>query len=411
MKKICTIFCLFLLMLSDKNLIPGEPDFPALVINKPVKKNVIDWQWRTSLNNKIYPFLKIMVNQLFFLDSEGDVIGQTHYLPYSKIVTARNQDFAGFIDVDEGYPVAEDRKAVQGLRYHVTSFTGEESYSIPLEVPYDDPIPALYLANTGSSILADGYRGTITIIAAHGTPGEQIDLFEDDLLDYEKPISCAIADGGEMFAVLAQKRPMSFDSSTSTFISGEPYLFCFDFDGNPVLKIPLELMTAAEVAISPSGEFMVVSQYTPENAKKSTVFDRNGEIVLEAPMLFRRAKFFNDESRLALSDRKSIYFMDLTSRSYSSIDLIAENEDRLIVAFSWSDARDALLVLTAKSVFQHSRFEYLEAGVTKLSWRGEKIWELKFDQEKFITPSFYWQQSQLGLGFESNYKIYREQRD
>jgi len=411
MKKMCILFCLTLLILNDQNLIPGEPDLPILLIDKTVDQHAIGWKWRATPDENIYPYLRSQVNQLLFLNPAGEIIHQTHLLPHSKIITSQNQNYVGFIDVDEHYKIPEDQKAARGMLYHITGYTGNEIYSIPIEVPYDDPIPALYLANNGRSILVDGYKGIVKIMESDGNLCEQIDLFEDDILDYEKPVSCAIANEGEIFAILAQKRPMSFDSTSSKFISGEPYLFCFDFNGKQILNKPLELMTAAEVAISQPGDFIVVSQYTPEKEQKSTVVNLAGEILLEVPTLFRHAKFASDQSRLALANRKSVYFIDLNSKKFSNTILIDENKYRMVVDLLWTQASDELLVLTATPVFQNSRFEYIEPGVIKLNQNSDSVWEFKFKQEKFVTPSFYTRQNQFGLGFESNYKIYREQRE
>lgn len=408
MKTIGIFFALILLFSTCLNLIGSEPELPQLLSMKSVDQEVIGWHWRTGLGNEIYPYLKIQVNQLFFLNPAEETIRQVHHLPNSKVVTSKNQAFVGFIDIDEQYQIPEDLKQKRGIRYHITNSSGEEIYTIRFEMSYDKPIPALYLANNGRSVLVDGYRGIVEIFQLNGSLIQQIDLFDDDILDYEKPIACAVANEGELFAIVAQKYPMSIDSNTSIFVSGEPYLFCFSLDGKEILKNPLELNTVAEVAISPSGNHVVVSQYTPEREIKSTILDLNGDIVLEIPTLFRYAQFSSDDSLLLLADKKTLFEIDLQKRAYSTSNIINPDKDRMVAEIFFAETDRKILILTAKSVFQNSRFEYIEPGLLEFEQKGEKLWEVKFNGETFITPSIFSDSNYLGIGFHLNYRVYRE---
>lgn len=411
MKKLCILGGIFLLIVMHQSLKASEPDVPELLTAQTADRNAIGWQWRTASDYKIYPYLKIESDQLFFLDAEGRVISQKNYLPHSKIVTSKNQAFVGFVAMVEPHQVLQDTKENKRIRYHITNFSGEEVYIIQLELPSDNPIPALYLANDGRSVLVDGYQGSVKISGTEGIAVAEIDLFEDDVLDYEKPAACAIADDGEKIAILAQKRPLSFDANASTFISGEPYLFCYSFDGTELLSKPLDLMTASEVAIAPSGDFIIASHYTPESEKKSSLINLNGEVLLEIPTLFRYARFSQDETLLFLADRKSLFKIDVENKSYSTKVLINETENRLVVDIRSASESNDLFVLMAESIFQNRQFEFIEPEVIKLNHNGERIWTLEFKPEKFILPSFYADQNRFSLGFESGYKIYREQRE
>jgi len=405
MKKKFILLSLFLIV---QNLSAGEIGLPTLLFQKIAPNQSIGWQWRLAAHGKIYPFLRREANQLFFLDPDGKVLAQAHYLPYSKIVVSPDRALVGFLDVDEQYQVPEDMKGPRGLRYHITSFSGEEKYTIPLQIPYDDPVPALYLNSAGQAILLDGSSGLVQLFGSDGAAIKEIDLFGDDVPDYEKPIACAVADDAGVFAILAQKRPLTVDETSGHFISGEPTLFCFSFDGTELLRKPLELMTAAEVAISRSGKFVVISQYSPNSDKKSTLMNMSGQILLEVPMLFRYAKFSPDDSLLVLADKKSAFFIDLQSRSYFATKLIADDADRMIAALSLSEASNELLVLIARAVFQHGQFEYTAPEVVKLNPKGELVWKLKFHQQKFLTPSFFGRSDYFGIGFDLSYKIFRE---
>lgn len=411
MNKKWILYFLVLLLSIDKNLAAREPDLPELLRMQSVDQTVIGWRWRAAFDNKVYPYLRIQVNQLSFLNSEGEIICQAYYLPNSRVVTSKDQAFVGFIDIDEQFKIPEDFKGTRSVRYQITNYAGEEIYALQLEVPYDDPIPALYLANNGQSILADGYKGIVKIFQSNGMPLEEIDLFDDDILDYEKPISCDIADSGEIFAILAQKRPMSFDPNASAFISGEPYLFCFSLDGGSLLRKPLELITAAEAAISPSGNFMVVSQYTPDQQKKSTIINLNGKVVLEIPALFRYTQFSTNDSLLLLADKKILFKIDLKKLIYTTSNIINPDEDRMVAEIFFAEMDRKILILTANSAFQHGRFEYTEPELMEFNQAGERLWVFRFNNETFITPSIFSNGIHLGLGFESNYQIYKEHRE
>lgn len=411
MKKKYIFHCFILIATLHLWLVAIASDLPELLSIQTVDQPVTGWQWRVASDNTLYPYLRIQVNQLSFLNSKGELIRQVHYLPNSNVATSKNQAFVGFVDIDEQFKIPEDFKRTRRVRYQIMNYSGEEIYAFLLEVPYDDPIPALYLANNGQSILADGYKGIVKIFQSDGMLIREIDLFDDDVLDYEKPITCDIADDGEIFAVLAQKRPMSFDSNTSTFRSGEPYLFCFSFGGEDILRNPLELITAAEVAISPAGNFVVISQYTPEQQKKSTIINLKGEVVMEIPTLFRHTQFSTNDSLLLLADKKTLFKVDLEKKIYSTSNIISPDEDRIVAKMFLAELDRKILILTAASSFQNGRFEYNEPELMEFNEAGERLWVFRFNNETFITPSIFVKGNHLGLGFESNYQIYKEHRE
>ena len=51
----------------------------------------------------------------------------------------------------------------------------------------------------------------------------------------------------------------------------------------------------------------------------------------------------------------------------------------------------------------------MEPELIQFDQKGEKLWSIEFKQDKFIDASVYYKENYLGIGFESNYKIYREQ--
>ncbi len=387
----------------------GETDIPKLLNNNVFDQKTIEWRWRSGSDKSIYPYLSVQAEQLLFLNPAGAMISEVGYLPFSPIEASSDEDYVAFLGrIDQG-EMSEGPGTNRQFQYHIMSYLGEEIGTIPLEVAYDDPIPALYLANDGRSVLADGYQGKVKISNSNGSLLQEIDLFGEEDLDYEKPIACAIADDMERFAIMAQRRPMTFDSNLVKFISGEPHLFCYSFDGTKLFDKSLECMTAAEIAISPSGNFIVVSQYTPDQLRKSSIINSAGEIVLEIPVLFRYAQFIGDESRLFLSDRKRLFSIDLERKSYLIQNLIVEQENRMVADLVVKETDQRLLILTAESLFQNGQFEFMNPELIQFNQQGEKLWSIEFKQDKFMAGSVYYKENYLGIGFESNYKIYREQ--
>jgi len=65
--------------------------------------------------------------------------------------------------------------------------------------------------------------------------------------------------------------------------------------------------------------------------------------------------------------------------------------------------------MTAKSIFQNERFEFIEPALIQFSHQLHKKCEINLPGEKFIEPSIQLNIKQIGIGFISNYKIYEEQ--
>lgn len=412
MKKILTLFfvCIILFhvytLFSANKIVQLERIFQAGI------DQAIDWLWRPDSNRQLYPFVKLEFGQLTFLEKNGSVFKRTPRLPYSNVVTSPNQDFIGAVEIVGENTLAVDDKL---FHYRIFSWNGIELFTIEKMKPYDEPLQAIYLFNDGGALLTDGARGSFELYRKNGHLNQRIVLFDDTEFDYEKPIECVIPENDDVFFVVTQKRPMTRDGETKQLVSGEPWIFCFTRDGEELWRKSIDHPTFSRVSASPAGQYIIISHHSlmedDSPVLGSTVFDSDGNSILEIPINFRTSAFSADERQLFLADKKNVYSVDLAKRSVQKIYSVPETEDRFITKILVEDSGKEVIALIAQSVFQNNRFEFIEADVRKISSTGQVMWHIDLRDDVFVTPSIHIFKSQIAIGCNSNFKLFRENRD
>ena len=388
----------------------GENKFlPQLVKTNQSSFEVIDWRWRISAENRLHLFLKIKFDEVEFLHTNGKVISRYDYLPYSGITSSKKQNFVALLEKSELTTQSADQKK---MNYLICNYKGEEQYSIPLALHYDDPIPAIIIADDGRSILFEGSAGSVTVFNSQGDVLCEIDLFENDVAALEKPIDGVVCTDTEKFVITTQKRPMTFDENNSEYISGEPWLFCFSIGGSELWRLPLELFSASRVAVSSTGKYIVASFYSPPNQTaaifRTAIFDENGNRLMDIPYSFKKLEFAKDDKSIFFVNREQLICINLVDRNYKKIKITNHKEGTIIAHLKVNEITNSPIVLTAKSIFQNNRFEFVEPALIQFNHQLQKKWEINFLGEKFIEESIQINHKEIGIGFISNYKIYDE---
>jgi len=414
MKKNSILFfvLILLLLINPIKLFSADKKVQLAQLQQAGSERAMEWLWRLDSDEQLFPFLKIEFEQLLFMEKNANVQKQVRYLANSKVVTSAKQNYIACIElVGENTLSAEDKL----FHYHIYGWTGEKIYTIEKMKPYDDPLWSIYLFNNGGALLTDGARGCVYLYNGKGKFTKKIDLFEDDIFDYEKPIECALAENGDVFVVAAQKRPMTREAGTSQLVSGEPWIICFNVDGEELWRKAIENPTFSRVAVSPSGDFFILAHnsLTVDNRPLliSTIFDKEGNSIFEIPFNFRFSVFSSDETQLFLADKKNVYHVDLVKKTYRNIFTVLHKQAGIITTIALDNLNNELMVLTAKSIFQNKCFKFVEANFQKINTAGEMLWNIDLDQDVIFTPSIHYENFQIAVGCESNYKIYRESRD
>jgi hypothetical protein len=386
-----------------------EKPIPNLVNAELSNHEVLDWRWRISAENGIHVFLKIKFDEVEFLRPSGKRISNFAYLPHSKIISSKKQNYVAFI---KNVILAEQPTEQREISYLICNYQGEEQYTIPLKLHYDDPVPAIVIADDGRSILFEGSTGTVTVFTSQGEVLQKIDLFEDDVDALEKPIDGAVSTIAGKFVITAQKRPMTFHEKNDKYVSGEPWIFCFSFDGMELWKKPLGLITTSRVEISHKGKYVAVSYYSPSHQSdptlRTTIFDEKGFSVMDIPHNFEKLDFSKDENSIYLCNRDQLFSINPTNKNYKKIKMAIHEERTIIAGLRVNKVKDGLIVLTAKSVFQNNRFEFVEPVLFQFDFQMEKKWEFSLPGDKFIEASIQLNDKEIGIGFLSGYKIYEE---
>ncbi|MDW7682314.1 MAG: hypothetical protein SCK70_17250, partial [bacterium] len=152
------------------------------------ENEVVTWYWRLNDLKQPYPYLKVLPEKIELLSSAGKVVRRYDYLPGSSVVHSADHHFLGYLT-----HLKRQADGQKLLEYRIIDNQGREIYPIRLDLTYDEPIPALYLTNSGRAILADAARSSLTLIDAQGSIEKIIHLFEDNIYNYEKFLGCAIS--------------------------------------------------------------------------------------------------------------------------------------------------------------------------------------------------------------------------
>jgi hypothetical protein len=370
---------------------------------------VLDWRWRISAENRIHVFLQIKFDEVEFLRPTDKPISSFAYLPHSTVISSKKKNYVAFIK-NSIFPEQPTEQRI--ISYLICNYQGEVQYTIPLTLHYDDPIPSIAVADDGRSILFEGSTGTVTVFTSKGELQRKIDLFENDVAALEKPIAGAVSTNAGKFVITAQKRPLTFEKKTNEYLSGEPWIFCFSFDGMELWKKPLGLITTSRVEISHNGKYVAVSYYSPsyqsDPTLRTTIFDEKGFGVMEVPHIFEKLEFSTNENDIVFINRDHLISINLTDKIYKKIKITSQEQGTIITSLKVNDISNRAIVLTAKPVFQNNRFEFVEPVLFQFDYQLEKKWEFSLPGDKFIEASIQLNGKEIGVGFLSGYKIYEE---
>ncbi|NOZ61798.1 MAG: hypothetical protein GXO74_08950 [Calditrichaeota bacterium] len=402
------MFIFSLILISGDVLAQTAP--LKLVRQQKSATEIRQWLWRQSDDGNIFPFLRATREKVEFLGADFQVSAAYEYLPLSEIKSSPNNDVVAFIERTRDKNDIEQRK----FSYHVVRFDGREIFSVPYSCVADEPYPAIYVSDQGDALLVDGAKGEIKIFRGQPDPEKIIDLFSDDVYNFEKPIDAAMSGNGEWFSVVAQKHPSFFSKEKSNHVSGEPYLFLFSIDGEEQWRQPLEMTTGASTAISPSGTYVVASHYTPQingaPELRTSIFSMDGKKILDVPLRFRFYKFSSNEKYLLLADTHALYRVDLGRKDYLRYQIIPAEENRLIVDFALGK-NEKPAILTGTAVFATDHFEFEQLKILQLSKSQTTTLDVDFANETMIFPSIFVRKNQLAMGMTNGIKIFRDQRE
>lgn len=409
MKKVVIFSGIFMLIIFIAGIIFSENKSPRTIVEKKFQDETVNWLWREAANGNLYPFLKIDAKQLIFMDENGRVTKKADYLPESKIAASGNHHFVAWVELVGGNTISVEDKL---FRYHICTWNGTENYTIERTKTYDEPLWSIYLFNDGRALLTDGGQGFVFLYEKNGDLIEQIDLFDDDVFNHEKPIDCVISESGDRFYIAAQKQPMTRESGSSRLVSGEPWIICFKETGEELWRKAIGDPTFNRFNAAPSGNLLLLSHYSLDSDDspklKTTIFDSEGNSLMNIPVNVRYSVFYADESLFFLADRKNLYAVNLVKKTFQKIFELPKSQTNQITEIRLDETARHVITLAAKPVFQNKRFEYVDAQIMKINFRGEKIWHIDLQQDVIIRPSIRINDSQIAVGTKSNFKIYKE---
>ncbi|MFZ5516024.1 MAG: hypothetical protein ACOY90_05270 [Candidatus Zhuqueibacterota bacterium] len=412
MKKNVVILTVFLALAVSTFLPAGEKRTPQLLMARQSPGTAIDWQWRLGSNLQLFPFMKIETESLRFLDENGRERNDVPYLPHSVVSIAPNRSCIGSAELIGENTLAPEDKI---FRYRMHSGDGRLLYSFEKKKPYDEPLWSMYTFSTGRALLTDGARGSAELYDEAGQLAAHIELFDEEIFDYEKPIDCALAEDRGRFYIAAQKRPMTREPGTLRLISGEPWLFCFNLDGEELWRKAVDCPTFTRFTVSPGGQYLLLAHHSLTEQDvliaATTVYDSDGNSVMEIPGNYRTSAFSMDETTLFLADKKSLYSVDVPKGMVQKMYTLPQSESGIFARLTTGHSDGGVIGLVATSVFQNNRFEFGQIRVQKFTATGASDWMIDLGSDILLTPTVHVEQSQLAVGFVSNYKIFRENRD
>ncbi len=409
MKKVVIFSGILMLIIFIAGIIFSENKSPRPIVEKKFQDETVNWLWREDANGNMYPFLRIESKQLIFIDENGRVTKKADYLPESIIATSGNRNFVAWVEL-----VGENSLSVKDklFRYHICSWKGREIYTIERTKTYDEPLWSIYLFNDGRALLTDGGQGFVLLYEKNGDLVEQIDLFDDDVFNHEKPIDCVISESGDRFSIAAQKQPMTREPGSARLVSGEPWIICFNGTGEELWRKAIGDATFNRFDAAPSGNFLLLSHYSLDSDDspnlKTTIFDSEGNSLMNIPVNFRSSVFSADESLFFLADRKNVYAVDLVKKTFQTIFELPQIQTNQITEIRLDETARHVIALAAKPVFQNKRIEYVDAQIMKIDSGGEKIWDIDLQQDVIIRPSIRVNETQIAVGTKSNFKIYKD---
>ncbi len=323
-------------------------------------------------------------------------------LPEGFIKTKFAQDGSG-ICILSTKNLQNDRDKMLTLQFY--SDRAELIFELNQKHVYDEPIPEVFVFNENRGfLLGNNAVGKLWFYDNQGRLENEIDLFPGAKFDLERILSIDASGDTRLIAVLATRRSASPMDSGVPNPSGEPTLFVFSNDGNEIWSRSLSEMAGGEVAVSPSGQYMLASSYSTDSRgglrRVTTLFDSKGEQIQTFDFLFQTTSFSFSDTVLLMADRQTVKAVQLQSGKQEWQYKI-KRQDGLITAVQIGKELQTSLILVAKDVFKNGAFVFVKPKLMVLNRLGKSIQTLDFPEREFVNPALFTSPGAetVGLGF------------
>jgi len=165
-----------------------EPIVRPYIQNKSDTQTT-QWLWKTDSNNQPYPYVRMQSHQIAFLNSSSQIVSTHPILPGSGVVESPNQHFLGVVTMDSlGKGSAPDKY----VSFHVSDESDNRISSIQQKLGYDDGILQILVKKDGYTIFLEASSQTLSFYAKDGRLSETVNLFANNIFDYEKPLNAVL---------------------------------------------------------------------------------------------------------------------------------------------------------------------------------------------------------------------------
>ena len=368
--------------LSGSLLLSAEKPVVRLLKNTQFDVPVIQWLWRTDKNERPYPYVRVQSHQVSFLNSALQTLTSHPILPGSRIVESPNHNYVAAVVLDS---LSSGSQPEKWTSFQVFDDAGIQVAFIQRKLCYDDGIPQALIQNDGTLILLDAGLQQLSLYNLGGELLKTIDLFDENVFAYEKPLNGVISSDGKHIAIIGQRRPATINAQTNAAVSGEPQVFLLDSYCSELWRAPLPGAHAGQVAIVEDPFTVIASSYTADAdgriEKYTTFFDRQGTMLLFVPMLFENA--LKSAKSLYLANKHELWRVDFPSEKV--LWKWQAPAERLIIKILETD--QDVLVLMAQNEFKNGRFEYYAPSLACLSKSGAAKGTQNLGDMRFIRPS------------------------
>ncbi len=183
----------------------------------------------------------------------------------------------------------------------VTGRDGSRLYRVEREVPFDFPYPTLTVADNGSGVLLDAARGRVEFLTSRGDVVSIWEPFTSPQPSYERILKCSVGEDAVAFLLSEPGKE-------------EVRVVTTGLNGSVLRETTMPGTSAGEVVIAPDGSAILASATIEGRAIRhvTRVLDRDGNTVMELPMLFRVGDIDPAAERFVLADRYVVVAGSLT---------------------------------------------------------------------------------------------------
>ncbi|RMF60080.1 MAG: hypothetical protein D6748_04865 [Calditrichaeota bacterium] len=328
-----------------------------------------------------------------------------------KVITSKGGNYFAIVRLS---PLSEQNlKESRALRIEVYTAGQEHLYTIERPLEYDDPLPLIALSDReGALVIGRNTTGELRFFNSEGKVLRTVRLFEGVGYDMERALQIDLTRDGEMAAVVAGKRGASPAGSNAPHPSAEPHLFLFSLQGVELWRTPLPDFNTSAVAISDNGQYIAANSYTitlgGKFTKRTLVYDRSGNEIGQANILFKRAAFSPDEKFLILADNHLATVMNLETGNIPWHYSLSKGEG-MITAVAVSNGGEISALLVARSELGEGTFMFTNPRLKILNSTGDLQQELELTGQVFEKPALKLSADakKIFIGFRNAYQVYR----